>query len=1349
MKHASTTLLMVWLCCTCAFAQTLPCEEPNASLEFKNGETFCSGAEIVVTNNTEDPDSLIDFYIWDWDDGTIDTVFDKSVPQHQYFLDTTQECPSIARYTVTLRTFNVCENGAVLDGNNKTEIRIVPPPEIITNLGPQVLCLPNRSLGLSAAACPENDPTMTYLWDFGDGNTSTEQNPNHTFPGPGVYTVTLRATNRCGLDEETFTVTVGEAPDIDAERLADSTAATGDGPLCAFSPALYRNNSTGFDTAMWQIVNDTVGASEILMSTTDSFVVTFNRAGTYVVGLTLINDGCSSDPWLDTIEVAAAPFVDLALDTSDCNPPRLNPADFLILQGAYDSIQWDWSGGSFRGPDPGPITFNSDDRVILRVFNSCQERIDTGFINLIVPGTANIAPAPQTDLCETDSPIQLAATPSGGRWRGPGVNNQGRFDPQAAGVGTHLLIYGNDCLDPDTIQLVVRNSAVAIQQTDPTLCIDAGTVNFTANLDGGQWSGRGITDPDAGAFDPNIAGEGRHFVIYDYRDPSGLCRAFDTIAIEVIEPRAGFVVDSCAGSTLFFDTTGLSPYDQLTWNFGDNATLADSTAPAHDFPRPGTYLVQLVARLSTCTALAEREVTVEAPANARFDLTERDACAPFDLQVEDRSSGDNLRYQWWVDTLSLGTFAEPTPFRLPIVDTTTTIPVRLELANNCGTSAYVDSFVVRPQPVARFGPNFDRFCSGQEVELTNASYGEPDAFEWILPDGRRTNRFLPPPQLFFTDSTAREIPLTLIVSNECGADTVSEVIQIVPTNVEAGFNLPADTLCQSEPFTATNLATGNVPVRWELSDGSVYTGDTITHQFDGTGRYTITQIAFGCGIDSASTVVDIVPGPDPVLLHPPLSCPGTPVRFQVAGDGADFLLDFGDGASTENAFQHVYDRTGIYDLELLAISRNGCRASRTSRIEIVAAPEARFTVTDSLCGNAPVTFAAHADPTWNTFWAFSNGERSTGDSLIQYFPESGIQSARLIVQDTLGCVDTAFQTFFTYPRPKVFFEVEKSASCGPTEVFFQNQSRDADLFSWSFTTGDSSRFTNPILFVSRAGQYEAKLVAANVWGCRDSLVLPFGLEPSPQVDLVLDSISCWNANDGSILVTSEDDYELLLFDGSTTRSFVGALDGLGPARYELRVRAGEGCDTTLQFELRNPPKFEINLPFRNFEIIAGDTAYVRVEANWSPLRYTLEPSNWTSVINENTIAVFPKEDTGFDLFAVNPNGCEDRDNFFVEVDRAIDLFLPDAFSPNDDANNDFYRAYPGLNLDEVESFQIYNRWGELLYEEPGTPKSFPLQGWDGRHQNRPMPPGVYVCTVTVEMPGGKVERFTKDFLLAR
>jgi PKD repeat protein len=63
---------------------------------------------------------------------------------------------------------------------------------------------------------------LTYLWDFGDGNTSTQQNPSHEYVVAGNYTVTLTTTNNYGSDVKTDTVSATSAADKQGDGKFDS-----------------------------------------------------------------------------------------------------------------------------------------------------------------------------------------------------------------------------------------------------------------------------------------------------------------------------------------------------------------------------------------------------------------------------------------------------------------------------------------------------------------------------------------------------------------------------------------------------------------------------------------------------------------------------------------------------------------------------------------------------------------------------------------------------------------------------------------------------------------------------------------------------------------------------------------------------------------------------------------------------------------------------------------------------------------------------------------------------------------------------------------------------------------------
>ncbi|MEM6772403.1 MAG: MMPL family transporter, partial [Bacteroidota bacterium] len=109
------------------------------------------------------------------------------------------------------------------------------------------------------------------------------------------------------------------------------------------------------------------------------------------------------------------------------------------------------------------------------------------------------------------------------------------FSPASAGAGTYQLTYSLDndpCNDAATIDIVVVNSATVTTQ-DELLCIDSAPITLTVNPTGGTWSGDGITDPNAGTFDPVIAGVGTHQPTYSFTDVNGCgVVASPTITVE-------------------------------------------------------------------------------------------------------------------------------------------------------------------------------------------------------------------------------------------------------------------------------------------------------------------------------------------------------------------------------------------------------------------------------------------------------------------------------------------------------------------------------------------------------------------------------------------------------------------------------------------------------------------------------------------------------------------------------------------------------------------------------------------------------------------------------------------------
>ncbi|MBN2072152.1 MAG: PKD domain-containing protein [Candidatus Krumholzibacteriota bacterium] len=123
----------------------------------------------------------------------------------------------------------------------------------------------------------------SWAWSFGDGGTSTAQNPNHTYNNDGSYTVTLTVTNSVGSDAETKSGYITVSPCVAPVAAFTGSPTSGDAPLAVS----FTDQSTG--AASWSWTFGDGGTS-----TAQNPSHTYTSEGTYTVSLTVVNS-CGSD----------------------------------------------------------------------------------------------------------------------------------------------------------------------------------------------------------------------------------------------------------------------------------------------------------------------------------------------------------------------------------------------------------------------------------------------------------------------------------------------------------------------------------------------------------------------------------------------------------------------------------------------------------------------------------------------------------------------------------------------------------------------------------------------------------------------------------------------------------------------------------------------------------------------------------------------------------------------------------------------------------------------------------------------------------------------------------------------
>jgi len=114
------------------------------------------------------------------------------------------------------------------------------------------------------------------------------------------------------------------------------------------------------------------------------------------------------------------------------------------------------------------------------------------------------------------------------------------------------------------------------------------------------------------------------------------------------------------------------------------------------------------------------------------------------------------------------------------------------------------------------------------------------------------------------------------------------------------------------------------------------------------------------------------------------------------------------------------------------------------------------------------------------------------------------------------------------------------------------------------------------------------------------------------------------------------------------------------------------------------------------------------------------------------------------------NGCSATDEMIISIDKSRKIYIPNAFSPNDNSSNDrFYIFGSERQVRKIKSFAIYNRWGDVLHEAFDFLPNDPSKGWDGTFKNEMQNPGVFVYRAEIEYMDGVIEVRTGDVTLVR
>ncbi|MEM7574980.1 MAG: T9SS type B sorting domain-containing protein [Bacteroidota bacterium] len=271
-------------------------------------------------------------------------------------------------------------------------------------------------------------------------------------------------------------------------------------------------------------------------------------------------------------------------------------------------------------------------------------------------------------------------------------------------------------------------------------------------------------------------------------------------------------------------------------------------------------------------------------------------------------------------------------------------------------------------------------------------------------------------------------------------------------------------------------------------------------------------------------------------------------------------------------------------------------------------------------------------------------------------------------------------------------------------------------------------------------------------GCVDSLSRLLQAPPPILTNVRTQGPNCREAT-GLIIIDSiaggNGFYEFTL-DGEffqTTTSFPLQFPA-EPGAYTLDIIDGFDCSTSVDFVVPPTNAPQLNVP-ADTVIFLGDSVLAVTQADFTPDSIYWEPAAGVSDPNSLSTYLTPLFTTRYQLTVIDSSGCSTSAGFTITVDERVPVYVPTAFSPNGDGQNDLYRIFPSAAVVEVQVFRIYDRWGNMMYEAGPYPAFDTSQGWDGNFEGQPMNSAVFVYYGEVLLTDGTIAVLKGDLVLVR
>lgn len=538
------------------------------------------------------------------------------------------------------------------------------------------------------------------------------------------------------------------------------------------------------------------------------------------------------------------------------------------------------------------------------------------------------------------------------------------------------------------------------------------------------------------------------------------------------------------------------------------------------------------------------------------------------------------------------------------------------------------------------------------------------------------------------------------------------------------------------------------------------------HIYEEPGLYFATLKANnqdGCQAEIMREVFVYQP-PEPAFTAAPAGCEDSTVFTDESIFHSDSVFSwtwkFGDATDTtiywpdSPDLYHFYPpQDSTYQAKLIIENSHGCIDSIEQNVIRYPCLFVDFTEAGVLCDGQKATFIDHSFSgsesvtmlDWEWFFGDGNGMtyNEKQDTIYYTYADTGTYEVSLVIH-AMGnngeVYDTSRQVVHVYNSPQAEFVFDKLCVKSPTE--FEDKSfvdfGEINRWHWSFGDGFTSRLQDPEHVFFDDSAYAVQLVAQTAKGCTDTVEHDVEIHALPDVHLLADDpVGCGDSLEFTFRDTSSQQHEVYhwSFDdeefSSTDEDFISKMFHYGEHEVKLRVVSPWNCvsrDST-GIKLFRKPIAGFHLSSDSVSVLSGR---VTLTDESESIDAPIEKWQWSMGNGYDTLIRtfdYTYSDTGrynIELLVRDFNGCRDSLIKDVYIYPELTFYIPNAFTPNGDGINAEFKPRGRYFEDKTYLFQVYNRWGQLIFETTDYE-----EGWDGTTNNKPLQNGMYAWTITV------------------